>query len=301
MQKFYAVEQTLKDNDIYYKTQVSMKKLTSFKIGGHCKIVAYPDNFNHITMLIKICRYYKISYFFLGNGSNILFGDEDFDGIAICSKNLNKIKKLTNNKIYCEAGVSLFKLCNFACLNSLSNLEPLYGIPGSLGGAILMNAGAYGGEIKDVVDAVAHLDENGNINILSLKDLQFSYRHSIYQGSNNFIIYAILNLKIASMQEIKNKMNDILKKREEKQPLNFPSAGSIFKKPKNDFAGKLIEECGLKGETIGNAKVSEKQRGFIVNLGYATACDVKKLIEKTQKTVKIKKNTNLKLEIRYIN
>ncbi len=288
-------------NKILYKCDVSMKSLTSFKIGANAKFVVYPENFEQVKSLILFCKEEKLLYYFLGNGSNIIAKDEDFLGILISSKKLNKIKILSNNKIYCESGVNLFKLCMFSCENSLSNLENLYGIPGSLGGAIVMNAGAYGSEIKDVVVGVSHLDENGNLFYLKREDLNFSYRNSIYQKNNFFIVSAILKLEKGNKEEIEVKMQEVLKKRKEKQPLEFPNAGSVFKRPKNDFAAKLIEECGLKGLKVGGAMVSKKHAGFIINTGGATEKDVRCLIEKIKNTVKIKKNVDLETEVKFLN
>ena len=300
MLNFSTLEKLFKENDIFYEKEVSMKNLTSFKIGGRCKFVCYPENFKQLKSLIIILNKEKIPNFFLGNGSNILFKDSDFSGVAICSKKLNKISILKNNKVYCQSGANLFKLCNFLYLNSLSNLEKLYGIPGTLGGAILMNAGAYGTEIKDFLYSVSHMDYLGNIYNLKVKEIDFSYRFSSYQKNGFFIISAILNLKKQNKEKIKNKMDLILKKRKEKQPLNFPNAGSIFKRPKGYFAAKLIEECGLKGVEIGGAKISTKHAGFIVNFNNATALDVKNLIEKIKKIVKTKTNVDLKTEIKFI-
>lgn len=300
MLNFSTIEKLFKTENIFYEKEVSMKNLTSFKIGGNCKFVCYPKNFVQLKNLLIFLNKKKIPHFFLGNASNILFKDSDFLGVAVCSKKLNKIEILKNNRVYCQSGVNLFKLCHFLCLNSLSNLEELYGIPGTLGGAILMNAGAYGKEIKDFLHSVSHMDNNGKIYNLKAKEIDFSYRFSSYQKNGFFIISAILNLKKQDKDKIKNKMDLILKKRKEKQPLNFPNAGSIFKRPKGFFAAKLIEECGLKGIKVGGAKVSTKHAGFIVNFNNATALDVKNLIEKIKEIVKIKKNVDLKTEIKFI-
>ncbi len=291
----------LDESKIFYEQDVSMKNLTSIKIGANAKFVVYPENFEQVKSLILFCKEEKLLYYFLGNGSNIIAKDEDFLGILISSKKLNKIKILNNNKIYCESGVSLFKLCMFSCENSLSNLENLYGIPGSLGGAIAMNAGAYGTEIKDVVVGASHLDEKGNLFFFKREGLNFSYRNSIYQKNNFFIMSAILKLEKGNKEEIEAKMREVLKKRKEKQPLEFPNSGSIFKRPKNDFAAKLIEECGLKGLKVGGAMVSKKHAGFIINTGGATGKDVKCLIEKIKNTVKIKKNVYLETEVKFLN
>ena len=254
----------LKEKDITYEKDVSMKTLTSFRIGGNSKFVCFPENIDKFKILIEFLKEKKIKYSFLGNGSNILVSDEGYFGVFISTKNLDKIKILSDSMIYCESGVNLIKLCKFLKENSFSGMEPLFGIPGSLGGAICMNAGAYGAEIKD------------------------------------FIVNAILKKKKGDKKEIEQNMNLYIKKRIEKQPLNFPNAGSVFKRPKGFFAAKLSEEIGLKGFRIGDAKISEKHCGFIINVGDAKSKDVEKLIEKIKEMVKIEKGINLETEIKII-
>ena len=290
----------LKEKEITYEKDVSMKTLTTFKIGGQSKFVCFPQNIEKFRILIEFLKEKKIKYSFLGNGSNILVLDSGYLGVFISTKNLDKIKILGDFMIYCESGVNLVWLCKFLKENSFSGMEPLFGIPGSLGGAIYMNAGAYGAEIKDFVVLVSYLDKDNNLKELKLKDLSFSYRHSIFQETNNFIVGAVLKLKKGDKKEIEKNMNLYIKKRVEKQPLNFPNAGSIFKRPDGFFAAKLIEECGLKGFRIGDAKISEKHCGFIVNVGDAMAKDVEKLIEKIKETVKIKKGIDLETEIKIV-
>lgn len=300
MQNFEAIESFFKSRDIFYEKDVNMKNNTSFKIGGICKFVCYPNSISKIVDAIKFCTSLKIPYFFLGNGSNLLFSDEGFYGVAICSKKLNKINVLSNNRVYCEAGVLLYSLCRFCAVHCFSNLEPLYGIPGSLGGAIFMNAGAYNSEIKDVLQSVVSVDINGNVFEFNIKDIYFSYRNSAYQNNGHFIFAAVLKFENESLDYINKKMQYFLNKRIASQPLNFPSAGSAFKRPKFYFAAKLIEECGLKGLTVGGAKVSEKHCGFIINIGGASCLDVKNLIKKIQKTVSLKKSVDLTPEIKFI-
>ena len=290
----------LKEKDITYEKDVSMKTLTSFRIGGNSKFVCFPENIDKFKILIEFLKEKKIKYSFLGNGSNILVSDEGYFGVFISTKNLDKIKILSDSMIYCESGVNLIKLCKFLKENSFSGMEPLFGIPGSLGGAICMNAGAYGAEIKDFIISVSFLDKNNNLKELKLKDLCFSYRYSIFQRTQNFIVNAILKLKKGDKKEIEQNMNLYIKKRIEKQPLNFPNAGSVFKRPKGFFAAKLIEEIGLKGFRIGDAKISEKHCGFIINVGDAKSKDVEKLIEKIKEMVKIEKGINLETEIKII-
>ena len=278
----------------------SLKKHTSFKIGGKCKILAYPKNSKQVLDILNICKNNKISHFILGRGSNLLVSDLGFDGIVISSKNLNKIELISDDEIYCESGVGLSKLCGFALKNSLSGLEFAFGIPGSVGGAVFMNAGAYGGEMKDVVKNVICLDNIGNIQKLKGRDLKFSYRHSVFQEQESFILGAVLKLFKSEKSKIRLKMDELLEKRRKKQPLEFPNAGSVFKRPKNGYAAELIEKCGLKGEKIGGAQVSQKHSGFIVNLGGATSDDVNNLIKKIQQVVAKNSGVFLEPEIKYI-
>lgn len=290
----------LSQKEIVCVENESLKKHTSFKIGGKCKILAYPKNSKQVLDILNICKNNGIPYFILGRGSNLLISDSGFEGVVISSKNLNNIKLISDNEIYCESGVNLSKLCGFALENSLSGLEFAFGIPGSVGGAVFMNAGAYGGEMKDIVKNVTHLDNTGNIQKLSGRDLKFSYRHSVYQEQNSFILGAALKLSKSEKSKIRLKMDELLGKRKAKQPLKFPSAGSVFKRPKNGYAAALIEKCGLKGEKIGGAQVSQKHSGFIVNLGGATSDDVNNLIKKIQKVVAKNSGVFLEPEIRYI-
>ncbi len=294
------IKDLLSQKDILCVENESLKKHTSFKIGGKCKILAYPKNSEQVFYILNICKNNGIPYFILGKGSNLLVSDSGFEGVVISSKNLNNIKLISDNEIYCESGVNLSKLCSFALENSLSGLEFAFGIPGSVGGAVFMNAGAYGGEMKDVVKNVTHLDNMGNIQKFRGRDLKFSYRHSVYQEQESFILGVVLKLSKAEKSKIKLKMDELLGKRKAKQPLEFPSAGSIFKRPKNAYAAELIEKCGLKGEKIGGAQVSEKHSGFIVNLGGATSDDVNNLIKKIQKVVVKNSGVFLEPEIKYI-
>lgn len=297
---YKKIEHLLNSEQIFYKKNVLMSNHTSFKIGGLCRFVAYPETFEKAGKLVRFCKVFNFKFFFLGNGSNLLFTDSAYDGVAISSAMLNKIELLPNNEIYCESGVLLLKLCKFALFHSLSGLEFAYGIPGSLGGAVLMNAGAYGGEIKDVVFSALCLDCEGNLRVFKNDELQFSYRTSVFSNSNYFILAAKVKCVEGNQLEIKNKMNELMNKRILKQPLNFPSAGSVFKRPKGGFAAQLIESCGLKKATVGDAQVSEKHCGFIINLGKASCANVLELIELVQAKVKAQKNVLLEPEIKII-
>ncbi len=300
MAKYDDIKDLFIKKSIMFVENEPMSKHTSFKIGGNCKILVYPNNTSQIQDIIKTCQDNDIMYIILGRGSNLLVSDSGYDGVVICSNKLNNIKLMSDTEIYCESGVNLIQLCNFALKNSLSGLEFACGIPGSVGGAIFMNAGAYGGEIKDIVQSVKYIDDVGNVYELESSELDFSYRHSFFEDKNYFILSATIKLHKADQHSIRSRMNDLLKKRKTKQPLEFPSAGSTFKRPREGYAAALIEQCELKGKTIGGAQISEKHSGFIVNLGNATCKDVNDLILETQKVVKQRTGIWLEPEIKFI-
>lgn len=277
-----------------------MKNHTSFKIGGEVDFLATPENFSEIKDLIKTCKENGVQYTIIGNGSNILVGDEGIVGVVIkISSGLTSVK-IDGNLIYAEAGVLLSTLANKVKLESLTGLEFASGIPGTLGGAIYMNAGAYGGEMKDVVKKVGYLDSDGEIREISGADAGFGYRKSIFVDSDKIILYAELELEKGDIKKITETMQDLNQRRKDKQPLNFPSAGSTFKRPEGYFAAKLIEDSGLKGYSVGGAKVSEKHAGFVVNFDNATASDVKKLMEDVKNIVLEKFGVELEPEVKFL-
>ena len=198
------ISQLLNSEQIFYKKNAIMKNHTSFHIGGVCRFIAYPETFEKASRLIQFCNASNLKFFFLGNGSNLLFGDSPYEGLAISSEMFNKVELLQNDEIYCESGVPLLKLCKFALFHSLSGLEFAYGIPGSVGGAILMNAGAYGGEVKDVVVSVASLDFEGNLKVFESSGLNFAYRTSVFDKNKNFILAAKIKCVKGNQIEIKN-------------------------------------------------------------------------------------------------
>ncbi len=257
---------------------------TSFKIGGAADILITPDTVEDLKTVLALCKELDVPYMVLGKGSNLLVSDDGIAGAVISTENLSTLE-VCENSVVCGAGVSLAALCKFALKNSLSGLEFAYGIPGSVGGAVYMNAGAYGGEMKDVVLSVTYLTGDGEIKTAAGDELDFSYRHSVFSGKRDVILSAEIGLKQGNANEIDALMEDILNRRLSKQPLNYPSAGSVFKRPEGHFAGTLIEGCALKGYTIGGAQVSEKHAGFIINVGGATCSDVLALIAHIQKTV----------------
>ena len=279
----------------------SMKKYTSFKCGGNASVLIIPDSVDSLKKIIDFCNSKSIKPLIIGNGSNLLVTDNGINGVVIrIGSDISKIELLDETTIRCEAGASLKSLCMFALENSLSGLEFAYGIPGTLGGAVYMNAGAYGGEMKDVLVSTTHIDSAGNLGELTQENLNLIYRGSAYTDSDYTIISATMKLKKADKKDIKEAMDDKLQRRKDKQPLEYGSAGSTFKRPTGYFAGALIEQSGLKGYTIGGAQVSEKHAGFIINKDNATATDVINLIREVQKIVYEKHGVMLETEVKII-
>lgn len=276
-----------------------MAKHTTFRIGGKADIMLFPQNTEEIKKCIDYCEGNGINYYVMGNGSNLLVSDKGFRGIIIkIFKNFNNIE-INENIIKVQAGATLGAIAKFALEKSLSGFEFASGIPGTIGGGICMNAGAYGGELKDIIKSVTVI-ENGQIIKLKNSQCEFEYRNSRILKEKLTVLEAEIELKNGNKEEILSKMKEITKTRNEKQPVEYPSAGSTFKRPLNNFAGKLIMEAGLKGKNVGGAYISEKHCGFIVNKGGATCKDVLELAEIACKEVKEKFNTNLEKEIRVI-
>ncbi len=263
-----------------------MNKHTSFKIGGNADTYVKVDSLSTLGTIIRECVDSDIDYLILGNGSNVLVSDEGYRGVIIrLDGEFRKISLIDETTVYCGAGASLATLCKFALNNGLSGLEFAWGIPGTVGGAIFMNAGAYDGEMKNVVHSVSHLTPDGGIGRCEKDDLQMGYRTSVYRSNKCIITGVTLKLKKADPEAIRAKMDDFMNRRSTKQPLEFPSAGSVFKRPEGAYAGALIEQCGLKGKCHGGAQVSDKHAGFIINKDNATANDVKSLIREVQTKV----------------
>ena len=280
-------------------TNESMKKHTTFRIGGNADYFLIPENTSELQSAIKICRANNIPYFILGNGSNILVSDKGIEGAVISTEKLNTIE-VYEDTIYAQAGAKLSKTASIAAENSLSGFETLSGIPGTVGGAVFMNAGAYGGEIKDVALEVYAIDENGNEKTFSNSECNFGYRSSVFSSGEYIITGAKFRLRTKDKDEITAQMRDYAERRRDRQPLSFPSAGSTFKRPEGYFAGKLIQDSGLQGFAIGGAAVSEKHCGFVVNTGNATCSDVVNLIDYIKKCVYEKFGVMLHEEVRII-
>ena len=282
-----------------YAENEPMSRHTTFKIGGNAGLVVYPESEKQISEIVKACKASGIRLLAVGNGSNLLVDDNGIDAcVMILDEHFSEIRLVDEETVFAAAGAMLIKLCRFAYKNGLSGLEFAYGIPGSCGGAAFMNAGAYGGEMKDVLYKCSHIDSDGNTGYLENDDLKLSYRHSAYYDNECVITGLYLKLKKADKSEIKEKMDDLISRRREKQPLEYPSAGSTFKRPEGYYAGALIQECGLKGRSVGGARISEKHAGFVINTGGATCSDVLELCRICSDTVYEKKGVRLEMEIR---
>lgn len=279
---------------------VPLAPLTSFKIGGSAELFVRPNNLMELINTLEILKKNDVPYFLLGAGSNLLIKDGGMRGAVVCLGDGFDYAHAKNDYILAGAAVSLAKLSAEAKNAEMTGVEFASGIPGSLGGAIYMNAGAYGGEMKDVITEVTYIDDDGRVKTLPGSECEFGYRTSIFTKGNKIIISAKLTLNKGNKDEIVATMRDLNARRKEKQPLEYPSAGSTFKRPEGHFAGTLIEEAGLKGYTIGGAQVSEKHAGFVINADNATAQDVIDLIAHVQKVVKEKSGVDLEPEVKII-
>ena len=277
-----------------------MKNHTTFKIGGPAQYYVTPESVTQIQEVVSLCRDMNIPLHVIGNGSNILVGDDGVDGVVLALFNTFSDYEIKDNVITAQAGMSLIKLSVIALREGLTGLEFASGIPGSVGGAVYMNAGAYDGQMKDVVTSVTVLDEAGNIRILGRDELDMGYRTSTVAKHNMIVLQVIIELKAGNKEQIKDRMNQLSELRKQKQPLEYPSAGSTFKRPEGYFAGKLIADAGLKGYSIGGAAVSEKHAGFVVNMGGATAKDVVELTDYIKKRIIEQFGVTLELEIKKI-
>ena len=270
-----------------------------FRVGGPADILVTPVNEEQVVNTLKLCREYNVPYFILGNGSNILVKDGGISGGVIKFNKLNKITT-EGNCVTAQSGALLKDVSKAALENNLRGFEFACGIPGSIGGAVFMNAGAYDGEMAHVIKSARVIDENCNIKNLTKEELELGYRSSIVMKKGYVVIEATVELESGEYASIKDKIDDLTNSRESKQPLEYPSAGSTFKRPEGYFAGKLIQDSGLKGFSIGGAAVSEKHSGFVINKGGATAKDVLDVIAHVQKTVKENFDVELHTEVRII-
>lgn len=293
-----AIEQYLPDLEVLQDEPMS--RHTTFRIGGPAKRMAFPSSREQLVLLMSFAKDYGANPLVIGNGSNLLVPDEGLDRLVIdTSANLNRVERGSGNTVLADAGATLARTADLACKSGLTGLEFAHGIPGTLGGGVVMNAGAYGGELKDVVTEVTALYPDG-VKVLTPAELDFSYRHSVFSAGEGIVLGAKVKLESGDPDAIKAKMDDLMARRKASQPLELPSAGSTFKRPTGYYAGSLIEGCGLKGCRVGGAEVSSKHAGFLVNVGGATCADVLALIEKVQKTVYDAHGVMLEPEVKII-
>lgn len=277
-----------------------MSAHTTFRIGGKADVFVSPRDYESLGRVMKLCIENQIPYFILGNGSNLLVSDDGYRGVIInISDNMNDIE-VDGERIICGAGNQLIKVSRIARDEGLAGMEFASGIPGTIGGAVYMNAGAYGGEMKDIVTKVTAMDSQGLIHEIDGKDMDFSYRHSVAEEKNLTVLKVEIKLERRDTTEISARMEELAKARREKQPLEYPSAGSTFKRPEGYFAGKLIMDAGLRGFSVGDAQVSEKHCGFVINRGKATAGQVKELIEHVQREVMRQFGVRLETEVKLL-
>lgn len=276
-----------------------MKKHTTFRVGGPADVLVQPDE-TALAAILALCRQYHVSYSFIGNGSNLLVGDKGIRGVVIEMTDPMGNIEVDGTKITAQAGAMLSKIANTAASNGLGGMEFAAGIPGSVGGAVVMNAGAYGGEMKDIIEKVYVLDENGAQLELDRDALDLGYRHSCIPEKKYIVTKVVLELVPRNEAEIRSEMKELNEKRAEKQPLQYPSAGSTFKRPEGYFAGKLIMDAGLRGYQVGGAQVSEKHCGFVINKGDATAADICQLMRDVSDKVQPQFGVVLEPEVKMI-
>lgn len=276
-----------------------MSSHTTFRVGGPADVLVQPD-YKTLPDIIRLCRKYGETYYVVGNGSNLLVGDKGIRGVVIEMVTDGQKLTVTGDRVTAGAGILLSRVANFAADHRLTGMEFASGIPGSIGGAVVMNAGAYGGEMKDIIESVTVLDADGCEKRLGLKELELGYRKSCIIENNYVVTEVTLKLSKGDLQAIRDRMKELNEQRREKQPLEYPSAGSTFKRPEGYFAGKLIMDAGLRGYRLGGAQVSEKHCGFVINRDNATAEDVYQLIEHVSAEVERQFGVKLEPEVKIV-
>lgn len=277
-----------------------MDRHTTFRIGGPADYFLVPETAEEVRGILDICGKEKIPYFILGNGSNLLVSDQGFRGVIIqMYRNMSSVI-VEGTKIRAACGALLSSIAVAAKNASLTGFEFAGGIPGTLGGAVVMNAGAYGGEMKDVLEEVTVMDQEGHVLTLKADELQMGYRTSIIKSAGYIVLEAVISLKEGDQEKIRDRMRELTEQRTSKQPLDYPSAGSTFKRPEGYFAGKLIMDCGLRGYRVGGAQVSEKHCGFVINAGGATAADVRTLMQNVSDKVQKEFGVALEPEVKFL-
>ncbi len=282
------------------RANVSLSAVSTFKIGGPASTAAYPTSEDELISVVRACLDNDIPFRVIGAGSNVLFPDEGLDGVTVFTARLDGLSR-DKNVVTAGAGVSLISLCRFCLAESLGGLEFAYGIPGTVGGGLFMNCGAYGGEIKEVLLDVRYYDvDTKRVVTLGAGGCAMSHRHSVFEDNGGIIMSARFTLAEGDSDAIKARMDELMMRRREKQPTDMPSAGSFFKRPEGAFASALIDQCGLKGLRVGGAMVSDKHAGFIVNVGGATSRDVRELAELVRRKVSEESGYMLEPEVRYL-
>ena len=289
------------DGKIEYARECPLASLTTFKIGGPCAVAVFCSDARQIVYACECARMMGERVKLIGRGSNLLCSDDGYDGVVIVTDNADRIR-VEDDIIECECGVTLTSCANEACDSGLEGAEFMYGIPGTIGGGVYMNAGAYGGQMSDVVVRVECLDTStGETFVLCPEELDFSYRHSVFTSHPEYAVLAVmLRLKHGNRDEIYAKMRDFISRRRDKQPLDYPSAGRTFQRCEGHFTAQLIDEAGLKGFTVGGAQVSEKHAGFVINRGGATSADVLGVIEEVKRVIHEKHGLSIECEVEYL-
>lgn len=304
MQWYERLDEKLRDYlpDMTVEHDVPMSRHTSFRIGGPARRMAFPESREQLVILLGLAEECGVQPFLLGRGTNLLVSDRGLDTLVIkTAERMTGIRRLDDVTLEADAGVLLSRLAVYAQQAGLAGLEFAHGIPGSVGGGVCMNAGAYGGEMAQVIDSVTVLFPDEGIKTLSCADMAFGYRHSLlmeYPGA--VVLHAEFALEKDDSAAIRSRMDDLMSRRRASQPLEYPSAGSTFKRPEGHFAGRLIEEAGCKGLTVGGAQVSEKHAGFVINVGGATCADVLALMAEVQRRVKERSGVTLEPEVRVV-
>lgn len=284
-----------------YLLDEQLSRHTTFRVGGSCSIMIFINGDEALKEILSFCTMQSIDTLILGNGSNVLCSDNGFDGaVIVIGRDYQQIKLIGETEIEVQSGCTLTQLCNFALEHSLTGLEFAYGIPGTVGGAVYMNAGAYDGDISQVIISADAADRDGKLKSFTADEMGLGYRKSVFQKTDAVITKARFRLEHGDKLSIKAKMDDLMSRRKDKQPLEYPSAGSTFKRPEGTFAGKLIDDCGLRGYSVGGAQVSEKHCGFVINKNNATFNDIITLIKDVQSIVKEKTGYYLECEVRII-
>ena len=299
---YSLLKEFLQNEEIVYKEDEPMSVHTTFKIGGPADIFVQPASEGAVAKVVSFCNEKEIPFYVLGNGSNLLVSDLGIEGVVIhIAGGLADFSVVGVNEIICGSGLRLSLLCSYALENGLTGLEFAWGIPGLVGGAVYMNAGAYDSEISKVTTECRCVTMDGKFETLTADKLKLGYRTSIFKEKKNRVITsAKFQLYPGDTEAIRSRMDELMMRRKSKQPLEFPSAGSTFKRPTGNFAGTLIETCGLKGFTIGGAQVSEKHAGFVINTGNATSSDVKRVIEAVSEKVFLETSIKLEPEVEFI-